>query len=426
MNAPRSPSAFTLIEVLVATTIMAVTLAAAVSVFTFAVTVQSEGLARNQVARDAQLVVDVLASDIAAAGVGVPRGFRGDVPDFTGGTRESHQLRPVVRRFKPDHLVLVGDLPYPNADLNGMVTIANIKLGDDHRTFVTSELSGCVPPASSPGDYVCDTSVASHLGPFPAADLCDSGNPGRRTCPWGLNKWQTRGANPVRLIYGGIDGSWYEREWDMTGTADDGPYFGMHIEHTSPNANTYTGSAKDLPQASFFAGGAGGFISQVDRVFWSFEAPGAPGTACATTTPPFCVLRRRQCFGAVTDPAAANFPVVDDAAFRANLTPTDCSVPNDGTDWETIATGVRSFVLRTFDAAGTELTGAWTPTQASLAASIEVEVVMEAKVKGTTRTVSHRTKKRTLIINRGGIDNAAVVDGGCDDTLDPLGCLGEN
>ena len=242
-----------------------------------------------------------------------------------------------------------------------------------------------------------------------------------------MNKWQLRGANSVRLIFGGIDGSWYEREWDMGGFAVENPYFGINPDDAHPVGNAFTGtSAPDVNQSHFFAGNAGGFISQVDRVFWSFEAPGAPGTACATTTPPFCVLRRRQCFGGVTDPAAANFPVVDDAAFRANLTPTDCSVPDNGTDWETIATGVRSFVLRTFDAAGTELTGAWTPTQASLAASIEVEVVMEAKVKGTTRTVSHRTKKRTLIINRGGIDNAAVIDGGCDDTLDPLGCLGEN
>lgn len=424
--APRRP-AFTLVEVLVATTIMLITLTGAVSVFTFAVGVQSEGMVRNQLARDAQLVVDMLGRDLSSAGVGVPRGFRADPADFTGGTRESHQLRPLFRRFKPDHLAFVGDLPNPNADLNGIVQISHIK-DDDHRTFVTSELASCVPPASSPGIYVCDTATASPLGPFPAADACREGQGGARTCPWGMNKWQMRGGSPVRLVYGGIDGSWFEREWDMTQFAtSEPPYFGMHIRHSGPNGNTYDSSgAHALPQTSFFGSRGGGFIAQIDRVFWSLENPGAPGTACSATTAPFCVLRRRQCWGGIDDPAAATFPSVGDGAFRASNTPTNCTPPFDGTDWEIVATGVRALNLEAFDAAGVALTGAWTPPTAARVASVEFELVLEGLVKGNGRTLTQRMRQRVHIKNRGGIDGGIIANGGCNDLLDRPGCLGDN
>jgi len=418
--------AFTLIEVLVATTMMLVVLAGAVAVFTFAVTVQAEGIIRNQLARDGQLVLDTLGRDLSFAGVGVPRGFRGDVADFTGGTRESHQLRPVFRRFKAAHLVLVGDLPYPNADLHGVVAVAHIDPATDAAVAVTSELSPCVPTSAVPGDYRCEPHLASSLGPFPAGDACTAANPTARTCPWAMHKWQRRNTAPVHLVFGGIDGRWFEREWNIPNTVGVGPYLALALEPTSPDGNTYTGTAPALPQSSFFASRGGGFVAQLDRVFWSLEEPGAPGTPCSSIAAPFCVLRRRQCWGAVVDPGAADFPVVGDGAYRADRTPTDCAPPFDGTDWETVVTGVRALGLRAFDATGVELVGAWTPAQAALVASVEMELVLEARVPGTARTLSQRLRQRVHIKNRGGIDGGALADGGCNDVIDRPGCLGEN
>jgi hypothetical protein len=181
-----------------------------------------------------------------------------------------------------------------------------------------------------------------------------------------------------------------------------------------------------MDQARFFSSRAGGFIAQLDRVFWSLEQPGAPGTACTATTAPFCVLRRRQCWGGITDPAAAAFPAVGDAAFRANNTPTECTPPFDGTDWETVATGVRALNLEAFDAAGAALVAPWTPQKAALVASVEFELVLEGAVKGTGRTLTQRMRHRVPIKNRGGIDGGLLANGGCDDILDRAGCLGEN
>lgn len=417
--------AFTMVEVLVGCAIMAVVAAAAVGVLSQVVIFQGEGIAKNQLARDAQLALDVIARDVAAAGVGVPRGMRNDTTPFTGGAPEDHQLRPIVRRAKPDHFVIVGDLPYPNADLNGVVTIAHLK-SDNHRTFVTSELSPCTPPSSSPGDYKCDSHLASPLGPFPAADKCAQGSI-TRTCPWGMNKWQG-GSRDIHLIYGGVDGSWYEREWDGADVDTDGPFFGIHITHASPNGNAWGGSDKDLPPDRFFKPRGGGFIAQIDRVFWSLEEPGAPGTACSATTPPFCLLKRRQCWGAVIDPANANFPSVADGAYRSNQTPTECAPPLDGTDWETVIDGVRSVTFRYLDGANSALTGTWDKAAAAQVRAIEVDLLLEAKVKGSTRTVQQRAKKLVYMENRGGlVGNPAVpqANGGCAPALDP-GCGGSD
>ena len=98
----------------------------------------------------------------------------------------------------------------------------------------------------------------------------------------------------------------------------------------------------------------------------------------------------------------------------------------NNTDWETVVTGVRSLGLRAFDAAGVELVGAWTPAQAALVASVEMELVLEGRVPGTARTLTQRLRQRVHIRNRGGIDGGALVDGGCNDVVDRPGCLGEN
>jgi prepilin-type N-terminal cleavage/methylation domain-containing protein len=428
----RRGHAFTLIEVVVATTLMLIIAAAAVGILSQAYATQAEGATRNQIARDAQLVVDTLSRDLAYAGVGVPRGFRNDTADFTGGTRESHQLRPIFRRFKSDHIAFVGDLPYPNADLNGLVNI--VKMGSSNTTlFVNSELSGCVPPSSSPGDYECDTATASLVGRF-IGDACEAGSLSR-TCPWNQHKWQ-EGSRPTHIIIGGVDHSWYEREVDTdadnnrnyndANTVEDDPFLGIELENTAPNGNNYAGGSAALPPARLFSARGGAFASQLDRVFWSLEDT-ALGSACSSTTSPFCVLRRRQCFGAVIDPGNSNFPSVGDSAFRSNITPTDCNpAQDDGTEWEVVTDGVRRIDFVAFDGAGNVLTGAWSPALAARVKTIGFTLELERRVPGTSRTVKHTATKRILIRNRGGIIGSAnVADGACNTADDPGSCGGD-
>lgn len=415
--------AFTLIEVVIGLTIGAVITTAAIATLSHVMQFQGEVVARNTASRDAELVIDLLGKDLVFAGAGVPRGLRRDTADFSAPV-ENHQLRPLFRTAKPDHFSFVGDLPYPNAELNGLARVTDVNPASQHRIVVTSEISGCAPPSSSPGSYACATSTRSLLGPLAGAN-CAEGSTGSRTCPWALNKWQRStnggGTDGVHLIFGNTDGSWHERLWSLTDFDDFDPFLVIHLEHESADGTGFGPGGEDLVRDNLLTPVGVGFASHIDRSFWSFEGT-APGSSC--TAPPACVVRRRQCWGQVLDPGAANWPGVTDTAFRSNLTPLHCAPPNDGTGWEDVIDGVESFTVQYLDGNGVSLTGAWDAAQSALVKAVEVEIVVSRKAKGSTKQMTQRTKKRFFIENRGGLVGVPPAAGGCAGGGDDEGACG--
>jgi type II secretory pathway pseudopilin PulG len=413
---------FTLLEAVVALTLTSIVSAAAVGVFAQVQGFSAVGAARNQAAREVQLVLDVFSRDIAFAGVGVPRGLRLDTADFAA-PREDNQLRPLVRIGQVDNIAFVGDLPFPNAEVSGVAHVVNIDPANLRAVFLTSDLSGCTPQSSAPNGYACNTLTASLLGAFTSGSSCGPGAAAQPTCPWGMNKWQA-GSNGVHLAFGTTDGGWYEREWDLTTTAELGSLMGIEVADKSPDGAAFVVGGGDLPRAQFVAPIGAGWVSHVDRVFWSLEATAA-GSPCVETNPPSCVLRRRQCWGQIVDPGAALWPPVGDSTLRSNQNPLHCTAPSDGTPWEPVATGVTSMTVRYFNGAGGALLAPWTPEKSAAVKVVEVEIAIGKKVKGSSDVGRHRGGKRFYIENRGGIraDPAiAPALGGCGGGGDEGGC----
>ncbi|HEY4221798.1 MAG TPA: prepilin-type N-terminal cleavage/methylation domain-containing protein, partial [Myxococcota bacterium] len=282
---------FTLIEVSIGLAISAVISTAAIATVVQTNRLAQEATAKAQLQRDSHLVLSMLGKDLQFLGSGVPRGFRYDNPDFAPAQDPAHQLRPPVRVGQSDNIAFVGDLPYPNADLNGVVQIAQVAgAGNDH-VYLESELSPCVPQSGA-GNYRCPNQNTSLVGSFAGVDQCKAGSV-TRLCPWKMNKWQN-GSNGVHFIVGTPDGSWYEREWPIANaTVSDGGYFGININGGgAPNGSAWNGGASESlnqgPLPGFdplFGKASGTFASTVDRVFWSWEKRGAPGTACGGSAP---------------------------------------------------------------------------------------------------------------------------------------------
>lgn len=413
---------FTLLEAVVALTLMSVVSAAAVGVFAQVRGFSAVGAARNQAAREVQLVLDIFSRDIAFAGVGVPRGVRLDSADFAA-PREDNQLRPLVRIGQADNIAFVGDLPYPNAEVSGVAHVVNIDPANQRAVFLTSDLSGCTPQSSTPGGYACNTLTASLLGPFTSGSSCGPTAVTQPTCPWGMNKWQ-EGTNDVHLVFGTTDGGWYEREWNLESTAQLGSLMGIRIADKSPDGATFGGGGGDLPRAQFVAPIGAGWVSHIDRVFWSLEGPAA-GSACVVTNPPSCVVRRRQCWGQIVDPGAALWPPVGNSTLRSHQNPLHCRAPKDGTPWEPVATGVTSMTLRYFGGDAAVLAAPWTPEKSAAVKVVEMEIVVGKKVKGSGDVGRHRGAKRFYVENRGGIRANPRIPpalGGCGGGGDEGGC----
>jgi prepilin-type N-terminal cleavage/methylation domain-containing protein len=417
-----STRAFTLLETIVALSIMSVLTTAAISVVVHANRTRAEAVAKAQLVSDANLITQLLGKDLSYLGVGVPRGYRMELADFPSSI-ESHQLRPPVRVGQTDQLAFVGDLPYPNADLNGVVQIGMVPSASSSldELYIASELSPCIPQATSPGNYSCNnhqtalvpgpgSTSGSTDGLFPSGDQCKQGQL-TRLCPWGMNKWQKgTSTSTVPLILGGIDGSWYERRWDLAQTTTNGSYFGIELNtgrSTSSGFDTSLSSA--LPtNAVFMAKNSGGFAANIDRVFWSFEQAGSAGSAC-TNPAAGCVLLRRQCWGQIVDPGAKDFPLVSDTAFRSNKDPSNCTAPADGTGWETVVTGVQSFSLSYFDDLRAAISQPWDMDKSSDVGAIQLDITLQRKIPGGTGLTTFHQKQRFYLENAGGLVDPPTV-----------------
>jgi prepilin-type N-terminal cleavage/methylation domain-containing protein len=432
---------FTLLETMVALSISAVLSTIAISTVVYVNRARGEAQARAQLVSDATLVTQMLGRDLLFLGAGVPRGFRVDFPDYvscgTAGCKnfnlEKYQLRPPVRIARSDNLAFVGDLPFPNAELNGVVNVVFVRnytsptvttappppptvtSGAYSHLFVASELSPCIPHRAGQSAYVCNGNERALVpGTWAAADTCTSSATTARLCPWGLNKWQRPG-NPaieLPLVVAGLDGSWYERRWggvvETSADSANANFVGVKLAEGRPSTSrTWNSSLSGaLPSdATFLNRNGGAYASTVDRVFWSFEKPdGTECTAPSSSAP--CVVRRLQCWGPLVDPGASGFPAIQDAsaAFRsAGTQPTNCGTAQSfSTGWETVVTGVTSFRFDYLQDNDSSL-GEWDIDEASKIGKVDLEMTLSTKIPGSEAYSTYTINQRFYLENAGGL-----------------------
>ncbi len=385
---------FTLLELILGASLALMIAGAAMGVLLGVQQMQRDAQSRNAIARDAQFAVEHLGYDLQYLGVGVPRGTSLD--SVTG------ELRPAVRIGTATYLAFIGDLPYPNSELNGIAVLNDIKGettppdgGGDDEVIVTSELSPCAPEATGASTYSCQQHlvVALPIGAT-SADNCVEGAANRRLCPWGLGKWQSDGGGSVSLVFTGPQGRWAHRRWSIGNWTSVGQAAGPHLSHIG----TF-----DLPRAQFTANtSAASTVAQLDRVFYSLEA--TAGGACPNTgaVGMNCVLMRRQCWGSLGDPGGSTFPAVGGGVIRSDSDPASCAAPSAGTPWETVVNGVDQLTFRYFRQPGTELFPPLDATDASQVQYIEVHLVISRQMPGTSMLQTQRMTRRFYVENSGG------------------------
>lgn len=380
---------FSLVEVIVALTIGAVLMSAALVTFTGGKYTVQESARRAQMARDAQLVLDLLGKDIGSLGAGVPVGSCLD-----GCSATTERLSPALRRATSDGLVFLGDAPFPNAELPGVATLTRFA-GDvsSAQVAVIAEVSGpCTPPSTSASNaFQCSTAATTPLaGTFPASDDCRQTQPTARTCPWMLNKWQASNAAPVHLTFVDAAGDFFQRRWNGTNVVVDN-HFGIEVQ-------AETGGAAVLTRNLFYDPIGSGYVVNLDRIMWSVEDAGG-GTCDSGDT---CTVRRRQCWGHIDTPSAADFPLAGTVAFTSSSAPRNCTAPTDGTGWETIVEGVdgvTNFNIEYFGANGASLGTDVTLANLTNVRSLVVTMTLQDRV-GQGPILKHTVNQRFFVPNR--------------------------
>jgi prepilin-type N-terminal cleavage/methylation domain-containing protein len=382
---------FSLIEVVVALTLSSAIMAGGLFMFKKTRYVAVEATVRAELARDAQLALDVVGRDFATLGAGVPAGKCNDASCTPGAS-----LHPAVRRAGALYMAFLGDAAYPNAELSGAVSIARFAGdADSARVAVSSELNGaCLPYATTAATAFRCRTTATSLVPLDTSsttDDCFQGQSDGRTCPWSLGKWQRGRAGARRPALVAVDArrKFYARRWSGATAAVDNA-FGVEL------AAGAAGTAP-LPRSEFFVSVGGGHLVALDRVLYSVENAAMGGGACSSSD---CVLKRRQCWGLIEDPTAATFPAAGTGQLLSTTTPAACTAPDDGTGWETVLTNIESFSLA-YTLVGSSTTVSEVAT-ADLPKVRAVDVTFTTKrdPPGGGRTLRQRVAQRFFLGNR--------------------------
>ncbi len=404
---------------------LAVTLivsAAVLEVYVMVSRQASEASRAASLERDGQRLMDWFARDFSYFGNGVPRGcYKADyVTDAeTASSCAASSLIPALRRADDKHLVFVGDLPLPNAELNGAVSLVAIKDNHDHddEIAVSSDLSGCTPPKTAPNsnNYNCSTSSASLLRIGAGTEDCDAAHPNAVSCPWGLNKWfpATSFSSDVEFVIGYPSGQWSKRHWNGQDGGDGhlssvNDYYGVHFDHGWP-----AGADQDISRDDLWKGSASAaWISHIDRVFYSLEGSAGDYT-----------LYRRQCWGNL-DSNDADWPNIGSNAMTSADSPRGCAVPDYGTGWEVLQRHIKRLSFRYFRDSGNELTGSWDAQKAAEARLVQVDLTVAAQLQND-RQIETKLSRRFFLKYRGGIidDTVSHSEGGCYDSTGIHECI---
>lgn len=347
--------AFTLIELVVGMTLATIIAAAAAVTLTTARNAAAETGTRAQLDRDARVVLDLFERDLAYFGAGIPSGTC--IDQGCAGV----DLLPVLRVAAANGIVFLGDAPYPNAELNGAMTVAyggtHVLAGGTANDIVAvaSEVSGsCVPHNAAATAANRCSSKASTLVPGVYADAnCAEGADGVRTCPWGMGKLQGAAVRS-HMVIATANGDWYRRMWDGAfEAAESPPHLTLHFAHNPDEASVF------IPNAERYT-----FLSQPDRVFWSFQGN---------------QVMRNQCWGEHTAPNAAGFPLESTVVPTAPTNPAACTPGTEGTGWESVASGVTAFTLRYFQNPATELSAPLSGADLGRVRLVQVDMTLERK-----------------------------------------------
>jgi len=256
--------------------------------------------------QDSSRVLGQLSRELRQAGLGRPTRARkeGEGEIFPG---------PLIAGDATS-LAFVGDLPRPDASLNGLSSFAanqHLPPLPDRGIALLNELNGgCDVDASSPEP--CRTAEASLVLAPPGVD-CRNSPHSAPTCPWGLKKYRP---GEWLVLVDGV-GRWVERQVSSNLFSGAASRFALQLNERLP--------------ADFFEVPNRGWVASLDRVFYRLQ----DGT-----------VERKQCW----NPAGA--------FVTASVLSRPCGSPADGTQWEPLVrTAIpQGFAFRYFDAQGLELT----------------------------------------------------------------------
>ncbi len=385
---PRHAPAFTLLELVIGTTMSLAIASVAMGTLVTVQATQKESMLKNAATRDAMYMLDMVGGDLGYAGVGVPWGRE------VGG--RAGRMRPVIRVGGAQQIAFIGDLPMPNSDFNGLTTLAAMKgTGDSDEVAVTSEISLCAP--SLTGSYVCDPLANSLVRLDPTATSCSTAV-NATTCPWALGKWAgiapSAGSARQLLLLTAPNGAWTWRRVAMTAglpaDSDVNGRRGINLDDDFPVTD-----GEPLARATFAQSAIGStVIATLDRVYYSVEK--LDGSPCDGDIRK-CVLARRHCWGEVLDVQSPGFPAAGSAPLTSAVSPAGCSVPNEGTAWEPVANNLDSFTFRYFARDGAELTPPLSAANLARVASVGVDLVVARDAVDTGIVVRHRVERRFFL-----------------------------
>lgn len=393
---------FSLIEVMVALSLGAIVTTVAYQVYAMAKHTAVQASVRGQLARDAQLALDLLGNDFVAFGEGVPAGLCGDESCTMGSS-----LLPILRVGRSSNLVFLADAPLPNSELSGVAVLTRFAAdAASADVAVASEVSGdCTPYSQGAFNaFRCDSESRTFIVGLEMAtspEPCAGGLLGgelRRTCPWGLNKWaatSNKSMAPVNLLAVGEGGVFFARLFDNLTFVDVDNYRGIRLLAATAGPAT-------LNSAQFLGKAGGGALITLDRIFWALENATGVTEECDTTN---CILKRRQCWGEVADPAAPGFPnaAADFVSSQAELE--NCTPGIDGTDWEIVLRNIESFAFIYYQGGPAALpinakTNGLTLAQLPLVRAIQVEMTLAKETSGPGPILRHTVKQRYFLNNR--------------------------
>ncbi|HEY3446974.1 MAG TPA: hypothetical protein VGK67_11450 [Myxococcales bacterium] len=280
VSRPRR-TGFSLLELVIAGTIMLVLVVFATQVFGSLVLVHRRDVERSRMRAASDLVLSTLARDLRHAGLGVPEG---------GNVSTGAAFPPAVFQAGLTEVGFLADLPRPDAALNGYSELA----GDQpsaSMVVLLNELSG---DCGSDTGSSCSTESMS-LAVRPAGVAGCGASATAPTCPWAQQRYR---AGERVIVANGL-GTWAEMTVGGSLSTVSGGRRGLALT----GAPSHIGGA-NLPRR--------GFVSTPDRVFYRLDGGDA--------------VQRGQCWGG---------PGTSDA----------CVTGAEGSGWETLARDVSRFEL---------------------------------------------------------------------------------
>jgi prepilin-type N-terminal cleavage/methylation domain-containing protein len=331
---------FTLIEVVVASGVGVVLLAAVMGYLLHRSRMDHQEARRGRLKQDASLVLGQLGRELRQAGLGRPTRARreGEGELFPG---------PLLAADATE-LAFVADLPRPDSSLNGVSAFAANQgqpLLPDRGIALLNELNGgCDVDGSSPS--ACRTDESSLLLAASGQDCLASPHTSP-TCPWGLNKYRP---GEWLVLVDGV-GRWVERRVSSSLFSSSGSRVALQLDERLP--------------VDFFAVPNRGWVASVDRVFYRLRE-GA--------------VERKQCWSGLGGPTSVS------AISRP------CTSLGEGTPWEPLlrTAAPEGLTFRYFDAQGAELTRLPLSTQ-ELRRVRRVEVRLRLSVTDSREPVLHDT-----------------------------------